>query len=762
MLKHKLWRDLLKNKMQFISIFLMSFLGLMVFVGLDAEGNGLGSSASSYYEETNLADLWVMGKTFTSEDVKQISQIAGINHASRRLQLSGTANLDNNPYMELNFIEENEVSRLFIKSGVEFNAQEEGIWLDELFAKEQKLDVGDTITIEFNGLRITEEIKGLIIHPEYVFYLADEGAMMPDYGAYGYGFLSGKEFPVQEQLVYNQIIVDMDKQQDITRMKDSIKAALDSKDLVVTDRKQDLSYATFDGEKEQHIMMGFLFPVVFLLIAILGIVTTMTRMTANQRIQIGTLKALGFTKNTITNHYMSYGFFISLVGGITGACVGWLYLPLLFRANMMEAYILPVWKTTVSNNSYLAIIINVLVSTLVSYLACRRELRDPPAITLKPPVPKKSKPTFIETSKIWDQLSFSVKWNYRDMIRNKMRTLMGVVGVIGCTMLMVCAFGMKDSVGDMAYWMYEELMTSNTKILFNEKTAASSKIDYANQYAGQLIEESSIEIAAEDVIKTGSITVLDDGNYIHFQNEELDHMKLSRNGIALSYKMAQNLGVEVGDFIKWHMIGDERWVMTRIEQLYRSPSNQGISMNRETFEKLEYAFEPTALLTNQTPQNNLADKDDIQGIQNISQLKEDMDETMEMMNIMVGILIAAAVVLGIVVLYNLGVLTFVEKTREIATLKVLGFSSRKIRGILQAQNVWVTVAGILIGMPIGYQFLAVLCSTLSEAQDMVPVVSALSYAYSMLGTFLVSMLVNALLSGKVKTIDMVDALKGVE
>lgn len=762
MLKHKLWRDLIKNRMQFISIFLMSFLGLFVFVGLDAEGNGLGSSADSYYETTNLADLWVMGKAFTSDDLKRIEQITDIANVERRLQVNATANLPADTYIQLNFLEENKISQLYRKSGEAFRTQSEGIWIDELFAKGQNLNIGDTISIEFEGLKITEEIKGLIIHPEYVYYLADEGVMIPEYGTYGYGFLSVNEFPVPEQLVFNQLLIDVNSLMNLDRIKDIIKSSLDSDKLVVTDRKQNLSYDTFDSEKEQHITMGFLFPIVFLLIAILGIITTMTRMTANQRIQIGTLKALGFTKKTITRHYMSYGFVISLIGGLLGAYMGYCYLPLLFRESMATVYILPTWEVTISSNSYYAIVINVFVSTLVSYLACKKELIDPPAITLKPVVPKKSNPTWIEASKLWEKFSFSAKWNYRDMIRNKMRTLMGIVGVVGCTMLMVCAFGLKDSVADMSEWMYQELMTCKTKILFNEGASTSIKEDFQKKYAGQFIQESPIELTAKNKMKKGSLTVVDDGNYIHFQNPYLTSISLSKNGVALTYKMAKNLGISKGDFIKWHVVGDTKWITSRVEQLYRSPGNQGISIRRDTFEALEFTFHATALLTNQSFKDVDDDQEIIQGIQNIKQMKQDMNESMEMMNIMVGILIVAAVVLGVVVLYNLGVLTFVEKTREIATLKVLGFKSARIRGILQMQNVWVTVVGILIGLPVGYQFMVLLLSTLSESQDIVATVSILSYSYSIGGTFFVSVLVNVLLSGKVKTIDMVDALKGVE
>lgn len=762
MLNRKLWRDLLKNKTQFISIFLMSFLGLLVFVGLDAEGNGLGVSSEAYYNETNMPDLWVMGKEFTNDDIKTIEKISGVNNANRRLQISTTADLQSQPFVQLNFIEENDVSKIYLKSGEKFDAEEDGIWLDELFAKDQKLTIGDTITLKYSGVEIVEEIKGLIIHPEYVFFLEDQGAMLPNYGSYGYGFLSSNEFPMQDQLVYSEMLLDVDSETDLSIVKSAIKETVDSNNLVITDRGQNFSYSTFNAEKEQHITMGIMFPIVFLLIAILGIVTTMTRMTANQRIQIGTLKALGFTKKKITRHYMSYGFFISLIGALLGAYIGFKYLPLLFRTSMMDAYTLPTWNISISKNSYIAIIANVIISTLASYLACRSELRDPPATTLKPFVPKKSKPTFIERSAIWDSFSFSTKWNYRDIIRNKMRTLMGIVGVVGCTMLLVCAFGCKDSFADMAFWMYGELMTCKTKILFDESTSEDSKIDYLNKYAGQLVEENAIELMGDGVIKTGSVTVFDKGNYLHYQDENLNRMKISDNGVALSYKMAQNLGVGIGDFIEWHIVGETQWETTRVEQLYRSPSGQGISMKRETFEKLEHTFTATSVLTNKTPEDGLIDKDDIQGVQNITQMQNDMNESMEMMNIMVGILIGAAVILGVVVLYNLGVLSFVEKTREIATLKVLGFSSRKIRGILQTQNIWVTMAGIVIGLPTGYKFLNILCSTMSESQDLVPIVSIQSYLYSIGGTFALSILVNLILSGKVKTINMVDALKGVE
>lgn len=774
MLKRKLWRDLWYNKTQFLSIFLMAFLGLLVFVGLDAEGNGTEQSGNSFYKETNLADIWVRGNYFTADDVQKIEAIDGVNLAERKLKIEGKAVLkyaadidsdreeDTEPYMLLNFLDTQEISRMKVVSGEPYEAETEGVWIDDRFADYHNLGVGDVLTLKVNNFEIQEVIKGTILHPEYVYYTTDAGEMIPQYGTFGYAFLSAKEYPVTGNNIYTELLVDTDtgKNQDI--IKEQIREIIDNDNAVISDRTQEVSFSTFDAEVAQHKMMGFMFPVVFLLIAVLGIITTMTRMTANQRIQIGTLKALGFSKARITRHYVSYGFWISLFGAVTGGIAGYYGLPRLIISSMSDMYILPEWKTAVSMNSYYAIAAEVTVSTIVSYFACRKELIDPPALTLKPKPPKKISHTALEKSKLWLHLNFQTQWNVRDVLRNKSRSLMGIIGVSGCTMLLLCAFGCRDSVGNMPSWMYEELMLCKRCILLEEGTRQGDAEEFAKKYAGQMIEEKAIEIQANDILKTGTLTVIDQGNYLHMQDPALQEIPLNRDGITLSAKMADLLQVQTGDYIKWHVMGDDTWQYTRIATINRVPSGQGITIVRETYEALSCDFEANKILTDMSLPNDITDDSQVQAVQDIDQLKAEMEDSLEMMNMMVAILIAAAVILGTVVLYNLGVLSFVEKTREIATLKVLGFRSRKIQGILQLQNIWITAIGIITGMPMGYLFLVMLCSSLSEREDLYPCISVMSYGLAVIGTFAVSIFVNAMLSGKVKTIDMVDALKGVE
>ncbi len=426
------------------------------------------------------------------------------------------------------------------------------------------------------------------------------------------------------------------------------------------------------------------------------------------------------------------------------------------------SYIVPALRPALSAAALAAIVVSVAVSTLVSFLACRKELKDLPAITLKPAAPKKITHTALEKSRLWLKLNFSTQWNMRDILRNKARTMMGIIGVCGCTMLMLGAFGCSDALYGMLDWMYGELMTGQNKIMLSEEADYAAALDYSKEYKGQLLQEGAVEFINGDICKTGTLTVTDTGNYMHYQGVGLEEITLSKTGIAMSCKMANALGIQVGDSVKWHIVGEDEWETTRISQLYRDPSAQGITMCREVFEMLEHDFRPTTILTNQTPAKDMTDQNDVQAVMNIGDMKASFMESMEIMNLMIGMMVGGAVVLGVVVLYNLGVLSFVEKMREIATLKVLGFQSQKIRGILQKQNIWVTIIGILIGLPAGYGLLLGICSTMPDTMDMEPKLSLLSCIYAICGTFLVSVGVNFFLSGKVKTIDMVDALKGVE
>lgn len=214
MLKRKLLRDLWQGRTQFLSIFLMAFLGLAIFAGIDAESNGIGLSTAAYYQATNLADSWVIGNGFTEEEVRKLTALPEIDTIDRKIVIQGKAKTDEGEEfdMELNFLESLQCSYPCLIEGEPFAPEKKGIWLEEAFARARGYHVGDRIRLKYENVEFTEEVKGIIIHPEYIFYTLESDSMMPNYGNYGYGFLSKLDFPVQDQLTYNQMVIGQNKE----------------------------------------------------------------------------------------------------------------------------------------------------------------------------------------------------------------------------------------------------------------------------------------------------------------------------------------------------------------------------------------------------------------------------------------------------------------------------------------------------------------------------------------------------------------------
>ena len=219
------------------------------------------------------------------------------------------------------------------------------------------------------------------------------------------------------------------------------------------------------------------------------------------------------------------------------------------------------------------------------------------------------------------------------------------------------------------------------------------------------------------------------------------------------------LGVEKGDKISWHIYGQEKWITGEVGEIYRSPVSQGITISRELFEQQGLQFTPTAIVSGEKFSNP---PEGVESIWSISDLTESYETMTEAMNIMVYVLIIAAVLLAIVVLYNLGVLSFTERERELATLKVIGFQSGKIRQLLLTQNIWLTVIGVVFGIPSGKLLIDFMLSTMGDSFDLMRIILVSNIVISIMITFILSVFVNYLFSGKIRRIDMVSSLKAVE
>lgn len=756
MLAKKMIRDIKNHKIQFISIFLMAFLGVYVFVGFGAESFGFEETAEQYYGETNLADGWIYTSNLDDDFVDKVNNLSLTKDSERQLVVNSIADFDNDPDISLHFLEDDDISKFYTIEGENFNLSDgDGVWLDARFADSKNLTIGENMTFEFNGIEVEKEIKGLGYSPEHVYQTSDS-SMIPDYDKMGFAYMSYKAFPLDD-VPYNVLLVKYDGSD--SNYEKQLDDDLDRDYSSFMPRSQHPSFAEFQDETEQHKMMTDVIPVIFIIISMLTLLTTMTRIIDNQRTQLGVLKALGFKNRTIMFHYISYGFWMVLAGSILGFILGPLTLPQIMFDEMKSLYSFPNWIAGFDISFVIVTVLMVVLAVLISYLACRNIVNESPSSAIKPKVPKVSSSGFLEKFGIWKKFSFNVRWNWRDAKRNKFRALMSIAGVLACTLIIVASFGCMDGFDEMKEWSYSDINHYSSKLVLNDNTTTSQVDDIVDEVDGERFMESSIEIKANDVKKSGVVTVLDDNELYSPTDDDKNPIEIKDGEISLSRKMAELLDVKVGDTVKWHIMGSDKWVSTKVDRLHSDPTSQGIIVTKEKLEDLNLNYTPTSIITSQDVKDNYSG---VKTIFTMDSLTDSWDDMMESSMAVIYMLAGFAALLSVIVLYNLGLLSFTEIKREFATLKVLGFKSSYLRKLLLTQNLWFTTIGFIIGIPLGRETLQYLWGTMGDSFYLNANLSLKTLIITFLITYVVSILVNLMFSGKLKKLDMVESLKDNE
>ncbi len=756
MLFKKMLRDMRKHKTQFLSIFLMAFLGVFVFAGVGGESVGLEVSSNTFYEDTNLADGWIYSANLDNDFIDKVNNLSQTTASERQLVIDSVADFSNDPDITLHFVENNTISKFYLIDGEPLNISDsDGVWLDKSFADAKNLKVGDNITFEFNGLKIEKKIKGIGYSPEYVYH-ASSSSVIPDFTKMGFAYMSYKAFP-SDNVPYNVLNVkyygDPDDYNDL--LSDKLNGDYNS----FVEQSEHVSVSQFSEEMDQHKMMAGIFPVVFILIAMLILLTTMTRIITHQRTQIGILKASGFTNRSIMIHYVSYGFWLVLIGSILGLIIGPLTLPQLFYPSMSSTYKLPSWQPAWSMNFLYVAVLMIIMSLVVSYFAVRSISKENPADTIRPKAPKISSSGFIERFRFWNKLSFNSRWNYRDAKRNKFRALMTIIGVIGCTALLISAFGMYDGMNDLKEWEFNQINHYDSKLIIDEEASLSEIDDVAEDVDGDKIMESAIEIESDSAKKSGSLLVLNNTDLVTPTDYDWNKIDIEDDEVSISQKMADMLGVGIGDTVKWHMMGSDKWINVTVDKIHADPTSQGLIMSKEKLEDLNLNYTPTSIVTANHVDNNYSA---IKSSNSMKDMTSSWDELTEAMWLLIYILIFFASLLAVVVLYNLGLLSFTEIEREIATLKVLGFKTGSLRKLLLTQNLWFTTIGFVLGVPVGYYILKIMWESSGDSFYILPSISLTNLIMTATITFALSILVNLMFSRKIKKLNMVESLKSGE
>lgn len=796
MLRKKMLRDILKNKSQFITILLMVMIGVMVYSGIEAYMDGMTYTADTFYSENNLQDINVLGQNFTKKDLDDVKKISNVSNAERKLELTMTDNDDEDKSYLVSIIESNDISKFYVKEGDKFDKNKSGVWLDYFYAKENNIKIGDKISFKYDGYVFKEKVLGIIYVPDHVYDVKDASQLMPNHKTYGFVYMSVNEtndfikyqakekikketnsevsdelfnklnpnFNYLDYIPFNYIMVDVNNKDNNNQVKDDIEKNI-SNAIATISIEDTSSYAMYQGEIDEGKAYVGIFSGLFLFIALLSVITTMTRVVKNQKLQIGTLKALGFSKLKITMHYVGYGFWVSLVGAALGIILGKYFLGSVFLNLEMSFFEVPNGKVFINPKTYLVALLVIIVISIITFMTSYKELKKKPADSLRNELPKiKNGSLNITTKGIFKKLNFASKWNLRDIFRNKFRTITGIIGIVGCCTLIVCALGMLNSMNYFIKLQFDDLYNFDYKLSLKENISEANLKSITNKYGNNTSETLAIEIKDQNDNRESNTIFVDDSNgYIRFIDDKYNFTKLdSSDGIYVTYKFADKYDIKIGDKVKWHVYGNKKYYESKVVGFYKDPQVQGLTATKEYIESLGITYEPDCLYTNRDL-SKIKNIKDVEVIQNINELKEAINNMLSMMKKMIIIIVVFAVLLGVVIIYNMSILSFGEKEYQFATLKVLGFNNRRIEKIFSLQNSWICIVSIILGLPLGHSLTSYLFKAcLDENFDFGVHIELWTYVIAAIGTYLVSLCVSKYLAKKVKNIDMVSSLKANE
>lgn len=553
-------------------------------------------------------------------------------------------------------------------------------------------------------------------------------------------------------------------------------------DTYVLDRDTNAGYVCFESDTNVVQSVASVFPVFFFLVAALVCLTTMTRMIADQRTQIGIMKALGYSSGAIIGKYMFYSGSATVLGSIFGIAAGSFAFPAIVWFGYGLIYNLS--GLTFTMNWPLALGItaaNLAVTLLVTWYCCAKELKCAPADLIRPKAPEAGKRILLERIPVvWNDMSFMQKVSARNIMRYKKRIFMMLLGIGGCTALVLTALGLNDTIQNVVTRQYDDIILYDYEItMAYDMNEEEQEIFFRD--AGDDIKDAVFlyrglaEVSDGDAIKNATLTVTDGKKLckyidLSYDGEPIDYP--GRGEAAINYNLARQLGgIEVGDEIKL-TTSEKKELTVTVSALFDNYVDSFVFISPETCEeqlgevpeyKSALANAPDGADVNRCAEALTHDVDGVRGVTLSTDIKERMSSMLDGLLVVVAAIILCAGLLAFIVLYNLTNINISERIREIATLKVLGFYPNEAAHYVFRENLILTGAGAVFGLGLGVALHAFVMNAIKvDMMYFKPHISFLSFAVSIVITFVFAVIVNAIMRRRIDNIDMAGALKSIE
>ncbi|AIQ56256.1 ABC transporter permease [Paenibacillus borealis] len=844
------FREIRHTKARFLSIFAIIMLGVSFFAGIKSAGPDMLNTAATYYKDYRLMDLRVQstyGLTEKSiDDLRDIPGVQTVQPVYSSDVFLGESGLIAKVY---SYTGENELNGYKITSGHLPEASGE-IVLDANLLQEEKFSLGDSITfsgeagndLAENFQTLSYTVVGFVQSPQYIetsnrgtsrigkgtadafavipednfnlpvyteAYLsftdtAAESAYTPAYDDLVERHLSEtedalKNYPEQrleelkaeaaEMMAAGQQPMDATQQQQQQQQAEALAAQnpLEQPKVYVTDRTINPGYAEYKDNADRLSAIATAFPVFFFLIAALVSLTTMTRMVEEQRLQIGTLKALGYGAMDIMAKFLVYGTLASLAASIAGLAVGFTLFPGIIYNAYGQLYNLPdVIKSFYPAYAIISIIVALVCTAMTAMIASRVELRSNASVLMRPKSPKSGQRIMLERfGFLWRRLSFVQKVTARNLFRYKQRMFMTVIGVAGCTALILTGFGLKDSIGSIADRQFGGIMKYSALVALHDNATAEDKASYAELIKQEPAVTGTLDVLQEAMTARAKgvndqevrIFVPTDADklapFVTMKDRTTDEPRvLTDEGAIITEKLARLYDLVPGDSLTVLDSNNEEY-QVKVSAVTENYVLHYVYMTPAYYTEV-FGHDPVynTQLLNYSAQDKqwedtfgekLTSNGQVAMVSFSSGVGEAFDGTMESMDVVIVVLIVSAAALAFVVLYNLTNINVSERVRELSTIKVLGFYDKEVTMYIYRENILLTLLGIIFGGALGILLHGFVLSTAElDATMFAPLIKWQSYLYAALLTVLFSGIVMVFMHLKLKRIHMIEALKSVE
>lgn len=815
LLKH-IFMKIKDNYKRFLSLICMAFLGVGFYAGIQSSSPDMLKTLDNFYDENNVYDISVISNVgLTEDDLLKLSKIKNVELAINIQEKDTYLEIEENNYV-VKLIEYNsQMNNVYIKEGrLPKNSNE--VSVDNALLENNNLKLGDSITID--GKKYS--IVGNVISPLY--FSAERpnsnlGSGKVDYYIYVYNgsldleaysniyiTVKGAKKYLTNSDSYKKLInnvkkdIDLikDKQQDIRydelysdiiETSEMYGISIDESNFIkpkwyIYDRLDNTSYKELINASDNLKKIGNIFPIIFFAISVLVSLISMMRMIEEDRVENGTLKSLGYNSFHITLKYVIYSLLATTIGSSVGAIFGSYMIPSVIWNIYKKIFFIPKFIYLLkSDYNALGLWICILCICGTSVIVCIKNLREVPANLMRPKAPKSGKKILLERINfIWKKLKFSDKITIRNIFRYKSRVITTVLGIAGCTSLILAGFGLKDSIKDVTDFQFNNIIKYDKLLMTNESI---NQIDIEKELLNDdkvenftNVNTQNIKVLFNDEEQEVTMITPDDFNSISKSISLIDLKtnniidNISDNSCIISEKTAKLLDIDVGDKISL-LDNDNNKYDINVSYIIKNYINQYLYINKNTYNNLFNNYKINSVLISLKDKDKNSKEFDKKYISNgyaltivdNDDMKNSMNDMLGSIDSIVAILIIAAASLAFVVLYNLSNINISERKREIATLKVLGFYPSEVDKYINRETVLLTILGIGIGLLFGSYLSHFIISTCEPDYIMFDRhVYTLSYFYSLFITIIFTIIVTIVTHFNLKKINMVTSLKNVE